>query len=82
MSNDIVSFFHCSKCIEEIPNGMSPAEYSNLGVGWTKAGVQVVCNRHNLNVVNLDFMGQKVGFAPAPVLTLWDAPAPGQLKPN
>ena len=53
-------FFHCSKCIKSIPKGMSPRKWARLEVGWTKKGLQVWCQRHEINVINLDFLGRKV----------------------
>lgn len=63
MKLHIESFFHCGKCIDEKPNDKSPKEWSQIGCGWTKKGFQVWCNRHDLNIVHLDFMGQKIGYA-------------------
>ena len=59
--NRIVRFFHCHKCIDELPNGLTPRAWARLEVGWTKEGLQVWCVRHEMNVTDLDFMGQKVG---------------------
>jgi hypothetical protein len=61
--NEIVTFFHCRVCLETIPDGVSPRENAQLEVGWTPAGLQVWCKRHEKNVMNLDFLGQKVGYA-------------------
>ncbi len=47
--NGISSFFHCKKCLS-----------GNLAVGWTKEGLQVFCEDCNLNVIDIDFQGQKV----------------------
>lgn len=57
---DIKSYLHCRHCLEEIPEDQSPATWARLNVGWTKKGLQVWCDRHNQNVLNLDFLGQKV----------------------
>ncbi len=57
--NEIVSFFHCKDCGEEIPPGMSPSDYQEIKVGWTKIGFQVWCKRHDMNVVHIDFQGHK-----------------------
>lgn len=59
VTNEIGLFFHCSKCLEEVPRGASPREYSQLEVGWTKLGLQVWCKRHELNVMHVDFEGAK-----------------------
>ncbi len=52
---EIHSFMWCSECLR-IPGRVQPA----LDVGWTPKGLQVWCTRHDRNVVNLDFLGQKV----------------------
>jgi hypothetical protein len=51
---------HCTQCIEELPAGESPEGYARLSVGFTARGLQVVCSRHGLNVLHLDFCGNKV----------------------
>lgn len=58
---EIGAYLHCAKCLEELPEDQSPAEFARLSVGWTRLGLQVWCHRHDLNVINLDFKGQKVG---------------------
>jgi hypothetical protein len=61
MSNSKINlFFHCKQCVAERPDDVTPEQFSRLSVGWTDVGVQVWCFRHDINVVNLDFMGQKV----------------------
>lgn len=60
---DITLFFHCKKCIASVPKGVAPREWAQLEAGWTPAGFQVWCKRHEENVVNIDFLGQKVGYA-------------------
>ena len=62
LSNDenIKQFMHCSLCITDgIPEGESPQTWARLSVGWTKEGFQVWCNRHNCNVIHVDFEGIK-----------------------
>lgn len=54
-TNEIVSYMHCSKCIAEKPANVSPAEWSRTQAGWTELGLQVWCNRHNCNIVHIDF---------------------------
>ena len=52
--SEIIRFFNCRQCLNELPEGVSPAEYSDLAVGWTEAGdVQVWCMRHDMDVVTL-----------------------------
>lgn len=59
----VAMFFHCAKCLKELPPGLSPREWAHLEVGWTAKGVQVWCIRHELGVVHLDFLGQKIDYA-------------------
>lgn len=33
-----------------------------LAVGWTKEGIQVVCENCGKTVVDIDFLGQKVDY--------------------
>lgn len=61
--NEIGSFIHCKKCLSELPPDESPASWARLSVGWTKLGLQVWCERHDINVIHLDFQGQKVSVA-------------------
>lgn len=62
-SIEIMQFMHCKKCVEELPKGESPKNYARLSAGWTKLGIQIWCVRHEMNVVHIDFMGQKVQYA-------------------
>jgi len=57
--NEIGAYLHCKKCLEEIPDGVSPMEWSRTQAGWTAKGIQVWCNRHDLNVIHMDFEGTK-----------------------
>lgn len=52
-------FIQCGECMKEVPDGLSPQEYAYVSVGWTELGLQVWCNRHNCNILNIDFEGQK-----------------------
>jgi len=58
--SQITAFMHCGKCLEELPAGHSPRSYASLEFGWTKAGFQLWCKRHEMNVLNADLMGNKV----------------------
>lgn len=51
---EIQMYFHCKRCLMEKPDGISPAEWVRLNVGWTERGIQVWCVRHDLNVVHID----------------------------
>ena len=59
--NQIVRFFHCGQCLDEKPDDVSPREYAQIEVGFTKPGLQVWCKRHERQIIHLDFKGQKVG---------------------
>ena len=50
----IERFFHCAKCMDELPEGVSPREYTNYEVGMTEWGIQVWCKRHETEVVELN----------------------------
>lgn len=54
---EIKTYLHCGKCIEEIPDGVSPQEWQQFQVGWTEKGLQIWCRRHDCNVCNIDFEG-------------------------
>lgn len=64
-TNAIQMHQHCGKCIGEIKAGHpdtlghSPESYSRLSIGFTQLGLQVWCNRHDCNVVHIDFQDQK-----------------------
>jgi hypothetical protein len=63
MKNKIDLYFHCRKCDEENKDRrQSMREFSRIGAGWTKKGFQVWCERHNCNIMSLDFRGQKIGI--------------------
>ena len=56
--NQIEMYLHCGLCLKELPKDTSPAEYQDVAVGWTKQGIQVWCNRHQANMLHIDFEGQ------------------------
>jgi len=51
-ANEIHSFLHCGRCIDEMPDGVSPREWSRTQTGMTGHGLQVWCLRHDCNVAN------------------------------
>ena len=55
MKKEIELFFHCAKCASEAPKGIFLKEYQHIECGWTKKGFQVWCNRHDMNIINIDF---------------------------
>ena len=56
---EIAAYLHCGKCLDELPEGESPQDYARTQAGWTPQGIQVWCNRHNCNVMHMDFEGNK-----------------------
>ncbi len=54
----------CSKCEEEFLAGTTDSrtlqDYTKLDVGFTESGLQVWCQRHDTNVVHIDFEGRKL----------------------
>jgi hypothetical protein len=62
MKNRIEQFWHCRQCIEELPEGVTPRDFIHVEVGFTEAGIQVWCVRHEENIIHLDFLGQKVAY--------------------
>jgi len=57
--NCIQLYFHCRKCLEEIPPGITPAQWRLISVGFTEIGIQAWCDRHNCNIFHIDFEGQQ-----------------------
>lgn len=74
-SNEITAYMHCVQCIAEKPGDISPRDWARLEMGWTPAGFQVWCTRHDLNVLHVDFEGQQHpantnAFDPDPATTM------------
>ena len=63
LQNGIEQNIICSKCETEFLLGSTDSRslqnYSQLDIGFTSIGVQVWCRRHDVNVVHIDFAGQK-----------------------
>ena len=65
-TNEIQAYLHCRYCLAEFQAGVpeargkSPKEYADTQAGWTKQGLQVWCNRHEVNLIHMDFGGNKV----------------------
>lgn len=63
-TRQIGAFFHCKQCYaewEKLEFSGSPAEYQRIEAGWTKVGFQVWCQRHDCNLIHIDFEGAKIG---------------------
>jgi hypothetical protein len=58
-TNEIVSFMHCGRCLDEMPDNFSPREWVQLEVGFTPLGIQIWCKRREANVMHMDFQGHK-----------------------
>lgn len=58
LQDGINHHIECKLCAAEIPPGVSMREWSWLGAGFTSRGFQVVCQRHGINVLHLDFKGE------------------------
>ena len=57
--NNIVAFLHCKKCLDSLPDNVSPRKYASIEIGWTKWGFQAWCTRHEANMLHVDFEGLK-----------------------
>lgn len=57
--NEIAQYIHCTQCLNERPADVSPMDWSLTQAGFTPAGFQVWCNRHDCNIVHIDFEGVK-----------------------
>ena len=52
-----VTFLSCAKCLDEKPEDISAKDYARQQVSLTPMGIQVWCNRHD---VNIDHMKMEV----------------------
>jgi len=53
--NSIVGYMNCGFCQDELPDEMSPEEYSWVQAGVTEDGkIQVWCIRHNATIALVD----------------------------
>ncbi len=57
--SEIKMFFHCARCLEEIPEDIAPKDWVRIEAGWTTQGFQIWCARHDINIIHMDFEGQK-----------------------
>ena len=64
LHNKITNQIVCSKCEIEFmkaeTGSRSLQEYSMLDAGFTNSGLQVWCRRHDVNVVHVDFDGNRL----------------------
>ena len=49
MENMIEMFLHCGDCVQDSPEGVSPADYQNIQIGLFNSGtaLQVWCSNHD-----------------------------------
>lgn len=57
--NNIGMYLHCKICASAIPEGESPATHARIAVGWTPVGIQIWCSRHDINIMHIDFQGNR-----------------------
>jgi hypothetical protein len=68
----VENWLHCRQCFDELPPNTSPKEWARLSVGWTVQGLQVWCDRHECNVLHVDFEGARhpaITYAREPSVT-------------
>ena len=58
-TNEIVSYMHCGNCLGDKPSDISPKDWSRTQAGFTEIGLQVWCNRCDMNIVHIDFQGRR-----------------------
>lgn len=56
--NEIKLYLHCKQCLDERPKHISPKDWSRNQAGWTTEGIQLWCNRHEANIIHIDFQGK------------------------
>ena len=56
-TNEIKSFIHCKDCLDGLSDDESYDQW--IEVGFTEIGLQVWCREHKVNIVHIDFEGQK-----------------------
>lgn len=54
-ARELATYLHCKMCLAELPPGASPALWARLSVGVIRGGVQIWCERHDAEVVLIDF---------------------------
>ncbi len=62
--NQIKEPIVCVKCSDELTQGLTDAksiqDYSRIDVGFTNRGLQIWCQRHQLNICHINFDGKKL----------------------
>lgn len=57
LTNSIQLYFHCPMCAKDKPPELSMEQWTSYLAGWTQIGFQVICKRHKVNVMHVDFEG-------------------------
>ena len=61
--NQIKETIVCVKCSDEFMGGSTDAkslqDYSTIDAGFTERGIQLWCQRHQVNICHIDFEGRK-----------------------
>lgn len=55
----ITEYVHCSLCLSEKEDGVSPRDFQMIEAGVTELGFQVWCKRHGCNIINIELNGDK-----------------------
>ena len=62
--NQIKETIVCVKCSDEFMGGSTDAkslqDYSKIDAGFTDRGIQLWCQRHQVNICYIDFEGKKL----------------------
>jgi hypothetical protein len=62
--NQIKEPIVCVKCSNELSQGLTDAksiqDYSRVDVGFTDRGLQIWCQRHQVNICHINFEGNKL----------------------
>ena len=56
----VIRYLNCKKCMHSVPLGQSIQSYARLEVAETERGYLLRCVRHDLKVVHIDLLGQKI----------------------
>ena len=57
------TYFHCVQCMEERPDGISPAQWARQQMAITETGhFQLRCTRHNINIALITFKVKGADF--------------------
>ena len=60
--NQIKEPIVCVKCSDELTQGLTDAksiqDYSRIDVGFTDRGLQIWCQRHQINICHINFNGE------------------------